>query len=107
MDKKRMMDTMASLHDDLLTKINSLKEKATQAAAKGTQLEQNFTDVSARLDEVNKILDDFLNDDASQGSSTGGDDPNKIASPPNAAVTKGSTDDWAREAQQQERWRAR
>src|SRR3954467_12958915 len=103
MDKKRMMDTMASLHDDLLAKINSLKEKATQAAAKGTQLEQNFTDVSARLDEVNKILDDFLNDDASQGSSTGGQAP----SPPNAAVTKGSTDDWAQEAKQQERWRAR
>jgi hypothetical protein len=69
---RRMNKQMSNLHDDMLAKVQKLKERAQAAAAKGTQMEQNWTDVSAQLDEVTKILDDFVKDDASSGGSTGG-----------------------------------
>jgi hypothetical protein len=68
-----MAEDMSKFHDDLLAKAKTLTESARKAAAAQTELQQSFTDVSRELDEATKLLEDMLKDDASQGSSTGGE----------------------------------
>jgi hypothetical protein len=70
---QRMADDMSKFHDDLLAKAKTLTENARKAAAAQTELQQSFTDVSRELDEATRLLEDMLKDDASQGSSTGGE----------------------------------
>jgi hypothetical protein len=89
---------MASLHDDLLAKAKALTENARKAAARQTEMQQSYTDLSRELDAANKLLEDMLKDDASQGSSTGGE--------PSRSIDPGSQRDVAevqkQQAQQQE-----
>jgi len=63
---------MSKLHDDLLAKADSLLDRAKATAALETEQQQGMTDVMNKLDEAYKILDQLLQDNASQGSSTGG-----------------------------------
>jgi hypothetical protein len=95
-----MAEDMSKIHDDLLAKAKTLTENARKAAAAQTELQQSFTDVSRELDEATKLLEDMFKDDASQGSSTGGEPAPQAASaeqrqqeptqlePPQGAVPK-------------------
>jgi hypothetical protein len=78
---QRIADNMASLHDDLLAKAKALTENARKAAARQTEMQQSYTDISRELDAANQLLEDMLKDDASQGSSTGGDEPSRSIDP--------------------------
>lgn len=80
---------MSKLHDDLLAKAKTLTENARKAAAAQTELQQSFTDVSRELDEATKLLEDMLKDDASQGSSTGGEPVSHAQQAPQEEIQSG------------------
>jgi hypothetical protein len=69
---RRNRKAMSKLHDDLKARIAALSDLARQTVAAATETEQSFADVYRQLDEAEAMLQQFLDDNAAKGSSSGG-----------------------------------